>query len=222
MRLAEVAPAIRTEIRYASADNFTAAPVPGYDAAECLLRRPVAEALARVAADLAGHQPPLALIVYDCYRPERAVAAFAAWARGPAPGDATYFPRTQKRDLFRAGYIAQRSAHSRGIAVDLTLALAAEEPVARPPTAAPRAPCTAPKSLRADDHGVDMGTGFDCFDERSHTRGPDLDAEQRRWRDRLAAAMARRGFVGYAREWWHFSYPAADDGRSFDVPVGRR
>jgi len=65
VRLADIAPGIRSEIRYAGPDNFTGARVPGYDAAECLLRRPVAEALARVAEDLAARQPPLALIVYD-------------------------------------------------------------------------------------------------------------------------------------------------------------
>lgn len=218
--LADIAPRIRSEIRYAGADNFTGAPVPGYDAARCLLRRPVAEALARVAEDLAARDPPLALIVYDCYRPERAVAAFAAWTRDASPGDKSYFPRLAKRDLFRSGYIAARSGHSRGIAVDLTLALVREpgEEAPTSPSATP-APCTADKSARTSDHGVDMGTGFDCFDERSHFGHGDLTAEQTRWRRVLAAAMAHRGFKGYAREWWHFSYPAADDGRSLDVPV---
>ncbi|MEW5962353.1 MAG: M15 family metallopeptidase [Pseudomonadota bacterium] len=223
MHLAEIAPGIRSEIRYAGADNFTGARVPGYDAAECLLRRSVAEALARVAQDLAAHDPPLALIVYDCYRPVRAVAAFVAFARDASAGDKSYFPRLAKRDLLRGGYIAARSGHSRGIAVDLTLALASNLGTAKPtPPSAPPAPCTAEKRARTSDHGVDMGTGFDCFDERSHAGHGDLTAEQTRWRRVLAAAMARRGFEGYAREWWHFSYPAADDGRSFDVPVGPR
>jgi D-alanyl-D-alanine dipeptidase len=223
VRLADIAPGIRSEIRYAGPDNFTGARVPGYDAAECLLRRPVAEALARVAEDLAAREPPLALIVYDCYRPERAVAAFAAWTRDASPGDMSYFPRLAKRDLFRSGYIAARSGHSRGIAVDLTLALARDAGLERAATlSATPAPCTAEKRARTNDHGVDMGTGFDCFDELSHAGHGGLTAEQARWRRVLAGAMARRGFKGYAREWWHYSYPTADDGRSFDVPVGAR
>ena len=77
--LRDVAPGIAQDMRYAGANNFTGRPLPGYDAAECVLRRAAAEALARVEADLAGQN--LGLKVYDCYRPTRAVAAFARWAQ---------------------------------------------------------------------------------------------------------------------------------------------
>ena len=51
-----------------------------------------------------------------------------------------------------------------------------------------------------------MGTGYDCFDVMSHTRSPLITPEQRRWRNLLVAAMAKRGFRNYSREWWHFTY----------------
>lgn len=221
VRLGDVAPGIKTDMRYASANNFTGQPVAGYETAECLLRRPVAEALARVAEDLSRHDPPLALLVYDCYRPERAVRAFASWARSPGDATKAFYPRLAKSDLFRRGYIAGRSGHSRGTAVDLTLMLAA--PATNDPAPTQRdaggSDCTAPKGDRPDDIGVDMGTSFDCFDEKSHTARRDLSGEQARWRRTLRSAMERRGFRNYEREWWHFSYPAADDGRSFDLPI---
>lgn len=224
VNLRDIAPEIRIDMRYAGANNFTGAPVEGYAAGECLLRRPVAEALARVAEDLASLAPPLALLVYDCYRPERAVRAFAAWARRPGGESRSFHPRIDKRDLFRRGYIAARSGHSRGTAVDLTL-MRADQSASVPAAGASTAigsDCTAEKSLRPDDIGVDMGTAFDCFDERSHTHSAGLTGEQARWRRLLESAMTRRGFVNYSREWWHFSYPAADDGRAFDIPITAR
>ena len=64
-----------------------------------------------------------------------------------------------------------------------------------------------------------MGTSFDCFSTKSYTRAGGLTVEQRQRRDRLVRAMARHGFVNYKREWWHFSYPAADPRREYDFPV---
>lgn len=217
--LRDIAPSIAIDMRYATPNNFTGAPVDGYGAAECLLRRPVAEALARVASELTRHDPPLGLLIYDCYRPERAVRAFANWAERPEKGSKPYHPRIGKTQLFARGYIASRSGHSRGTAVDLTLVPLAAAMQLGEPSAGPGPDCTAPKAERPDDVGVDMGTGFDCFDVRSHTKSADVTAEQRRWRQTLKSAMERQGFENYTREWWHFSYPAADDGRSFDVPI---
>ena len=103
-------------------DNFTGRPLPGYQAAECVLRREAAQALARVQADLAEQN--LGLKVYDCYRPTRAVAGMARWARQAESPDAPtkrFYPALDRRALFALGYIAAHSAHSTGVAVDLTL-----------------------------------------------------------------------------------------------------
>ena len=86
VRLADVAPTIRQDLRYAGAFNFTGKPVPGYLAAQCILWRPAAEALARAQARLATQG--VQLKTYDCYRPVRAVLAFAAWSQ--APGGETH------------------------------------------------------------------------------------------------------------------------------------
>jgi D-alanyl-D-alanine dipeptidase len=218
--LRDVAPAITQDMRYAGYDNFTGRPLPGYDAPECVLRRDVAEALAKVQADLARQS--LGLKVYDCYRPARAVRAFARWSQTPDPAPATkrFFPALEKRTLFAYGYIAAQSAHSTGNAVDLTLIALPATPEARYDARAVYGPCTGAANKRAPDNSLDMGTGFDCFDDKSHTANPAIGAEQKRRRGLLVAAMRRRGFHNYFREWWHFSYGTR--GPAYDVPIGRR
>ena len=67
-----------------------------------------------------------------------------------------------------------------------------------------------------------MGTAFDCFSTHSYTRDGAISAEQRAHRQVLLDAMRRHGFVNYFREWWHFSYPAADTRTEYDFPVERR
>jgi zinc D-Ala-D-Ala dipeptidase len=208
--LRDVDAGIAQNMRYAGPDNFTGRPLPGYDAPECVLRREVAEALSHVQADLAREN--LSLKVYDCYRPTRAVRAFARWAQEPENAGARaaptqhFFPSLTKRDLFASGYIAAHSAHSTGTAVDLTLIKRPAVPTPPFDPAERYGPCNAPAAQRAPDNGIDMGTGFDCFDAKSHTASAAITPEQKRSRGLLVAAMQAHGFHNYFREWWHFSF----------------
>jgi D-alanyl-D-alanine dipeptidase len=220
--LRDIDPGIVQDIRYAGSNNFVGRPLPGYDAAECILRRDVAAALARVEADLAASG--LGLKVYDCYRPTRAVRAMAQWAADGRDAGATkrFFPRLPKNQLFALGYIAAHSQHSTGLAIDLTLIerTRGETPAFDP--AAAYGPCTGPLAQRAPDSSVDMGTGYDCLDVLSHTANGAIGAEQRRWRNLLVAAMAKRGFTNYRREWWHFGYGSPASAAYYDVPIRPR
>jgi len=201
--LRDVAPGIVQDMRYATANNFTGHPLPGY-AGECVLRRDVAQALAQVEADLAREH--LSLKTYDCYRPARATLAMWRWATdGARDGVKRFYPALDKRILF-SGYISARSAHSTGTAVDLTLVRLPVPSAAPFDARAAYGSCAGPADKRAPDNSIDMGTGFDCFDARSHTRSPAISPGQRRWRELLGAAMRRHGFKNYFREWWHFSY----------------
>jgi D-alanyl-D-alanine dipeptidase len=217
--LRAVAPTILQDMRYAGPDNFTGGRIPGYDAPECVLQLAVAEALKRVQEDL--EPQGLSLKVYDCYRPVQAVRAMAAWAASPKPDELTkrFFPRVSKRELFALGYIAERSNHSLGIAVDLTLVTVPHEPVAPFDSGALYGPCTGPVSTRAPDDSIDMGTGFDCFDPKSHTAAGGIPAESRRWRLSFVKLMTKHGFRNYAREWWHFDYVRAGAPEAFDFPI---
>jgi len=227
--LRDVAPTIGQDIRYATSDNFTGAPLPGYGAGECVLRREVAEALARVAQDLARQH--LRLKTYDCYRPARAVRAMWRWAHGPEKagardGDKRFYPNVDKRELFALGYIASRSRHSTGTAVDLTLTPLGAAP---PPARDTSGPCTAPAAQRAPDtslgntldNSLDMGTGFDCLDVKRYTRSAAITLEQRRARETLRAAMSVHGFRNYFREWWHYEFTGAPL-RTYDFPIEPR
>lgn len=217
--LRDIDASIAQDMRYASSDNFVGRPLPGYTAAECVLRRDVAASLSKVQLDLAKQN--LSLKVYDCYRPRRAVAAMARWANDGAREQPTkrFFPALDKRNLFSLGYIASQSAHSTGTAVDLTLiALPATTP-APFDRAAQYGPCTGPAAQRAPDTSLDMGTGYDCFDLKSHTAAA-VTSEQRRHRETLLAALRKHGFKNYFREWWHFSFGAP--GPAHDVPITAR
>jgi len=218
VHLRDVDPTIAQDMRYATANNFTGHSLPGYDAGACILQRAAALALKRVQADLAKEN--LSLKVYDCYRPTRAVAAMARWAADPhaMPDTRRFYPGLRKDRLFALGYIASHSAHARGVAVDLTLVPQGAQQAAFDASAR-YGSCAGPASERAPDDSLDMGTSFDCFSTKSYTRAGGLTVEQRQRRDRLVRAMARHGFVNYKREWWHFSYPAADPRREYDFPV---
>jgi D-alanyl-D-alanine dipeptidase len=216
VRLADVTPTIRQDIRYAGAFNFTGKRVPGYEATQCILWRPAAEALARAEARL-GPQG-FHLKVYDCYRPVRAVRAILAWAHEPRADQLkpVFYPDVEKSHLFALGYIAAHSKHSRGIAVDVGL-VGTDEPSSAPSQAGR---CDGPFATRARESDLDLGTAFDCFSPASATRHPGVSPAARQNRDRLKAALVREGFQNYFREWWHFEYRSpSEPTQHYDFPV---
>jgi D-alanyl-D-alanine dipeptidase len=181
----QVVPDIRTDLRYRSDDNFVGAIVDGYAGSRAILSQPAAQALAKVQAELRGQG--LGLLVFDAYRPQRAVNHFARWAMDlrDAQLKQRYYPAVDKADLFSQGYIAGRSGHSRGSTVDLTLV-----------------------SLTAPFGELDMGTFFDFFGERSWLDARGLTTVQMQNRALLQQTMKKHGFIPYSREWWHFTLSA--------------
>jgi zinc D-Ala-D-Ala dipeptidase len=205
--LREVDASIMQDIRYAGNTNFMGVRVPGYVASECILLRQVAEALKRVQADLQPRN--LSLKVYDCYRPMRAVKAFMDWVQKTGTSEAQegqYWPRTLRNELVKLGYIASKSVHSSGAAVDLTLVSLPRVGAAPTDPTLSSAACNGGNGARQSDNSLDMGTNFDCFDPMSHTASDEITPEQHQNRQMLVAAMAAHGFKNYAREWWHFTY----------------
>jgi D-alanyl-D-alanine dipeptidase len=193
---AAVVPDLVVDLRYFGSDNFVGERIDGYARACCLLSAPAARALAGVARDLSARG--LGLKAFDCYRPQRAVAHFVRWAQrlDDVKRKAEFYPDVDKRNLFRDGYIAERSGHSRGSTIDLTLV------------------------RRVDGSELDMGSPFDFFSPRSWPSDKSVSAEAQQNRALLAAAMTRRGFKPYDKEWWHFTLadePFPDT--YFDFPV---
>ena len=212
-------PDLVVDMRYLTANNFVGRPIAGYHAAKCLLTKRAAAALSRVEDEL--HPRGLGLKVYDCYRPRRAVDDFVAWGSdlGDQKMKPEFYPGVDKRRLFREGYIASRSGHSRGSTVDLTIVpLNAPQPPV-PPSAPIRA-CAPEWHARLPDASIDMGTGFDCFGAISHTASSRIAADQKANRRLLRSLMAKHGFVNNSKEWWHYTlddepYP----GTYFNFPV---
>src|SRR5271154_2654469 len=146
--LRDIDPTIVQDIRYAGSHNFVGRPIKGYLAPECILSASAANALKAVQAMLA--EKKLSLIVWDCYRPKRAVDDFLQWSRDPAHAEmkAEFYPRTNKAKLFALGYLATRSAHSRGSTVDLGIVPIASASAPSPDPPQPLKACTLPKGER--------------------------------------------------------------------------
>ncbi|MBB4382764.1 D-Ala-D-Ala dipeptidase vanX. Metallo peptidase. MEROPS family M15D [Bradyrhizobium sp. Rc3b] len=219
--LREIDPDIIQDIRYATSNNFVGRPLAGYNAGECVVKREVGLRLKAVQQELAAQD--LSLKMFDCYRPARASLDMVKWSQNghESAAERRYNPKIPKTELFRLGYIASRSQHSTGAALDLTLVdLKADNSAKYDPSRA-YADCTAPVEARAPEGSVDMGTGYDCTDAKGHTAAPAITSEQRIWRRRLVAAMGRQGFVNYSKEWWHFSLPGAG-GAAYDFPIQPR
>lgn len=193
---AEVIPGLAVDMRYFGSDNFVGRPIAGYEAPVCLLTPEAARALADVQATLA--KDGLGLKVYDCYRPQRAVADFVAWAKdlSDQTRKAEQYPNVDKSNLFELGYIAERSGHSRGSTVDLTLVDA------------------------RTGAEIDMGSAYDLFDPVSWPSDMSVSAVARANRISLQDVMQAHGFKPLKEEWWHFTLcdePYPDT--YFDEPV---
>lgn len=220
--LRDIDPTIIEEIRYRGQHNFVGTRVRGYLEPMCILTRPAAEALRSAQQRLV--RSGYTLKVYDCYRPQRAVDHFVAWAKRPHDQrmKAEFYPRIDKARLFEDGYIAERSGHSRGSTVDLTLVKLPPRP--QPPfdPAEPLRPCYAPEGERFPDNSVDMATGFDCFDTLAHTDDPRVTGAARENRRLLKRTLESVGLENYPQEWWHYTFsgePFPDT--YFDFPVTR-
>jgi len=216
--LEDVDATIQQDMRYRTRHNFVGRRIRGYRDPVCILTRPAADALKTAQAAL--RPQGYTLKVYDCYRPQRAVDHFVRWARRTRDQrmKREFYPRVDKSRLFDDGYIAERSGHSRGSTVDLTL-------VRLPARAQPRwdgslRPCYSRR--RFPDNGVNMGTGYDCFDTLAHTLDPRIKGRARANRLLLKRTLEAAGFENYENEWWHYTLagePYPD--RYFDFPVER-
>ena len=183
-------------IRYFSNNNFIGRPIPGYYANKAFLTREAADALLLAQRDFIkqGYR----LKIYDAYRPQTAVDYFSAWAADleDTQNKSQYYPNISKSQLFADGYIAAKSGHSRGSAVDLTL-------------------------LEIESgNELDMGSPWDFFDPISWVENNQITDHQRANRKLLASVMMIHGFKPLKEEWWHFSFTEEPFPETyFDFPI---
>ena len=192
----KVIPRVVVDARYSGNNNFVGLPIDGYFKPRILLTNDAANALRHVQLEI--EKFGFGLKIFDGYRPQRAVDHFMRWI---ADGENTlmkekFYPRVAKDRLVSGGYIAQKSGHSRGSSVDLTLI------------------------DLASNSELPMGTVWDFFDPRSFSLSYDVSPAERSNRLFLRRQMMAAGFLPLAEEWWHFTlrnepYPNS----YFDFPV---
>ena len=179
--LTDVVPDAILEIRYYSTYNFVGDRIDGYEQPTALLTKEAAEALKKASDELIkkGYR----LKIYDAYRPQKAVTNFMNWAKDvdDTRMKVYFYPELDKSILFDQGYIAEKSGHSRGSTVDLTLF-----------------------DMKTEKE-VDMGGTFDYFSELSHPDYKNITEEQYNNRMILREAMINNGFKPLPEEWWHFT-----------------
>lgn len=174
-------PGVTYEIRYFTDNNFVGQPIDGYLDAKALLTREAAWALRQVQVELEAKG--YGIKVFDGYRPQRAVDHFVRWGKdvGDTLRKAEFYPDVDKKDLFRNGYIYERSGHTRGSTVDLTLI------------------------DTTTGRDVDMGSPYDYFGEISHHGTAKITPQQEASRNILRDVMVKNGFKPLSEEWWHFT-----------------
>ncbi|MBA4117594.1 MAG: peptidase M15 [Candidatus Puniceispirillum sp.] len=198
-----VDPSLKVSLRYATSENFLGRVVPGYEDAKPVLTRQAADAL-KVAQALAIEQG-YCLVIYDTYRPQRAVDAFMAWSKDPHDllAQGHYYPHVDKSRVFELGYVAEKSGHSRGSTVDLTLIESGHN--VKPVEVSQRVLLDGRRVPYLDDGTWDMGTSFDLFDAASHFENTVVEPRFHERRARLKDIMDAAGFKKDAAEWWHFT-----------------
>jgi len=201
----KVIPEVLLDIRYYGPHNFVGERVEGYLAPKCFLTKEAAEALTSVQKELAPYF--LSLKIYDCYRPQRAVNHFVRWAKEIENTKTMreFYPTIDKKNLFKDGYIDSKSGHSRGSTVDLTIVPSPTHAQQEYTPGQKLYECYLPEAQRFGDNSIDMGTGFDCFHELSHTANTNIGRQQKINRLLLKSLMEKHGFRNYDKEWWHYT-----------------
>jgi D-alanyl-D-alanine dipeptidase len=169
------------ELRYFSTNNFVGDTIDDYKANRLILTKATVEKLKLVQDEL--QQQNLCLKVYDGYRPQGAVNHFIRWAKdlNDTINKQQFYPDVDKRNIFKAGYIASRSGHSRGSTLDLTL------------------------TDGETGELLDMGSPYDFFGEQSWVDYKDITEQQKTNRQLLQTVMQKHNFRNYPKEWWHFT-----------------
>lgn len=193
---------IKVEMRYSTDWNFVGHTISGYKSNKCFLTKEAADALSKVQKHV--QTIGYSLLVFDCYRPQRSVTEFLTWTRDSKDQrmKKIFYPDEPKEKLVVRGYIADRSSHSRGSTVDLTLIKNNRE--SKESFKEEAVDCRQQKDIENTGQ-LKMGTSFDCFDKLANTSNPKASAQVKLNRQVLNESMVKFGFVNYPKEWWHFT-----------------
>ena len=193
--LKDIDDSIIVDLKYYSSENFTGRFVDGYLANKAILTNDAGIALSNAQKDF--NKLGYSLILYDAYRPQSAVDFFVRWSTNlnDTLFKNLYYPDIKKSNLFKLGYIAYKSGHSRGSTIDVSLV-----------------DITTNKE-------IDMGTIFDYFGIESHTFYDNLTENQKANRLLLYEIMSNNGFQNYSKEWWHYTLKNEPFQKYFDFLI---
>ena len=179
--LEDIIPSIRIELRYFSNNNFIGKPIDGYNSNSLIITEETAKSLKKIQQELL--QKELSLKIFDGYRPQKAVDHFVRWVQvlKDTLMKAQFYPKVKKNNLLKNGYIAERSGHSRGSTIDLTII------------------------NNKTGKALDMGSAYDFFGIQSHPLYQNISKKQKNNRMLLRNTMLNHGFTPYENEWWHFT-----------------
>ena len=193
--LNDIDDSIIVDLKYYSSENFTGRFVDGYLANKAILTNEAGIALSNAQKDF--NKLGYSLILYDAYRPQSAVDFFVRWSTNlnDTLFKNLYYPDIKKSNLFKLGYIAYKSGHSRGSTIDVSLVDI------------------------STNKEIDMGTIFDYFGIESHTFYDNLTENQKANRLLLYEIMSNNGFQNYSKEWWHYTLKNEPFQKYFDFLI---
>jgi D-alanyl-D-alanine dipeptidase len=179
--ISDVDATIKSELRYLNTNNFIGKKIDGYDDNCLIATKETADALHKVQTILA--KKGLSLKIFDAYRPQKAVNHFVKWAKvlNDTLMKHEYYPQVPKSELFKRGFIAEKSGHTRGSTVDLTIV-----------------------AIKTGKE-LDMGSAYDFFGVESHPSYININELQKKNRLYLRKIMLDNNFSPYDNEWWHFT-----------------
>ena len=176
----EVINDVDIDIRYSNDNNFIGKKINGYNQSAAIGTKELALALQEIQNDLKHFG--YGVKIFDAYRPQKAVNHFSRWSTNDdVLMKDLFYPNIEKGALFKKGYIASRSGHSRGSTIDLTII-----------------------NLKTKEE-LDMGTSYDFFGIESSYDYSGLTYEQNSNRLLLYSVMKKYGFKSLKSEWWHFT-----------------
>ena len=178
----EYIPNIIIDLKYASNDNFVGSIINGYESSKCLLTMDAIHSL--ITIQKIFNKLGYSLKIYDAYRPQRSVNHFLTWSTDTSDtiNKHSYYPNISKSVLFKQGYIANKSSHSRGSTLDITLVNI------------------------SSGKELDMGSSYDFFGLESSHGYENISINQKKNRKLLLDIMTKNGFSSYSKEWWHYTF----------------
>lgn len=180
-------------------DEAECYPVTGYSGERCIVEVEMAKKLQSIETELERINSNYRLKVFDAYRPKVAALHLTDWAVNESNLSVVkqyHYPNIEKKQLV-GNYLARRSAHSFGAAIDLSIVDVSKTKARNDGFLG-----------IFDNRELDMGNvGYLAFDYKAHHNFNGFLSDEVIYnRSLLLDLMERHGFVKLQTEFWHYFY----------------